>query len=234
MNKLAGTIKLWLSVLAAAGAIIGLIQAFPDYKVGVGLGVTALWLILVGRIIVRHFWAQLAVHPKKAEEPVRTPLTFADVEYAIRALGDKLRRGGFIPDVIIGIDRGGAIVAGWLGKKLGKPAFHISSSNKWTVSTRQGSLDDGIKDPRKRGEQYKAITKVLVTDDASRTGETLKVALECLGHLISLSEAEIKTAVILNEEHMAGPSGGKTLPDFFIYRTVALNITFPWDRTVLE
>jgi len=233
LSRLGWGTRLWLAVLAAVATIFGFVSLFPDHKPQVIGSVLASWVVVVVVVTVRHFWARLAINPKKADELVHTALTLADVEYAIDYLDNKLREGGFIPDIIIGIDRGGAIVAGWLGKKLRLPSIHISLSDKWTVSSAIGSLDEGIKDPTKRNERYKTIQKVLVTDDASRTGVTLKRAVEYLDQLSPLKGADIKTAVILNEECKVG-AAPKTPPDFYVYQTESTKITLPWDLRVLE
>ena len=100
----------------------------------------------------------------------------------------------------------------------------ISSSDKWTISkSKLSSLDDGIKDSE---ERTKKISKILLVDDACRTGGTLN---EAYNMLKGIQGYELKTATILNERRELGQSK-LCKPHFFVYETEQSNVRMPWDK----
>lgn len=178
--------------------------------------------IIIGMYIESKKLRRDEPHPRGE---IENHLSYVDIEYAIKELIKDVKETAFYPPhIIIGIDRGGAITGGILSKNLYLPLATMTSSEKWTISNPVLSLDDGIKNPPKRTEKYKDINKILLVDDACRTGWTLKKAYDALMKY----GFEIKTATILNEEKELGP--GKFIkPDFSIYKTTKLNIRMPWD-----
>ena len=147
-------------------------------------------------------------------------LSYVDVAYAIDELIGDIKSKGFEPDIIIGIDRGGAIVGGMLAKYRGNPLTTISSSPDWTISSSEKSLDDGIKDSTKNIKK-----NILLVDDACRRGRTMKKA-----HVVLVDKCkfrELKTATILNVEEMPHK---EFIPDFFVYKTNRAGTMMPWDK----
>lgn len=226
------------SITGSVAAAVGLALAFRDQLQWVVLAVVLLWAatllaISAGRV-GRIFIDRLGIVVKSRKDYVTTDLTFADVDNAIRILQDDLRKDNFIPDVIVGIDRGGSIVAGLLGKAMRLPSTHLSSAERWRISNPEASLDDGLKDLNTRRQERKNISRLLLVDDACRGGPVLSNARACLKGVNALQDCEIKTATILNEEHEIGGGREKPNPDFFVYKTEFLNIRLPWDRKVAE
>jgi len=224
------------SITGSVAAAVGLALAFRDQLQWVVLAVVLLWVatllaISAGRV-GRIFIDRLGIVVKSPKHYVTRDLTLADVDNAIRILENDLRNHNFIPDVIVGIDRGGSIVAGLLGKAMRLPSTHLSSAEKWRISNPEASLDDGLKDLNTRRQERKNISKLLLVDDACRGGPVLSDALACLNDVNALQGCEIKTATIVNEERTRGPE--KLNPDFFVYKTKFVDIGLPWDRKVEE
>ena len=192
-----------------------------------------LFLVTFIKIIIIYFDSKRKeLYPKDKDEPVKENLNFIDIKYAIGELIEDMRRRGFYPDVIVGIDRGGAIVGGMLAKRLNRPLTTISSSPRWTISSPILSLDDGLLDQEKRDEKYKNIKKILLVDDMVRTGETMERAYDTFKTDEKLKLMDRKTAIILKEEVGLGPSSeGKVPLDFFVYETKQKDIRMPWDKS---
>lgn len=177
-----------------------------------------LFLVTFIKIIIFYFNYEIkGLYHKDKRELVKENLKCIDVEYAIDELIGDIKSRGFKPDIIIGIDRGGAIVGGMLAKYLGLPLTTISSSPDWTISSSEKSLDEGIKDLTKNIEK-----KILLVDDACRQGDTLKNAHDVLN---KCKFRELKTATILNEVRRRK----KIVPDFFVYE-IKGDILMPWDK----
>lgn len=183
------------------------------------LAVVLFLLTFIKTIIFYFNYERKELYPKDKSESVKENLTCIDVEYAIDELIGDIKSRGFEPDIIIGIDRGGAIVGGMLAKYLGLPLTTISSSDYWTISDSISSLDDGIKDSTKNIEK-----KILLVDDACRSGDTLKKAHDVLE---KCKFKDLKKATILNEERMRRKP---ITPDFFVYKTDRSTVNMPWDK----
>lgn len=219
--EISGPWKLWGSTIGLAAALATLIPVFPDY-----------WVLTLGAVTtsavaypVYRFVAELRPSPKDIQKYVNENLTFVDVEHAIKALIDMLRSASFVPDIIIGIDRGGAIVAGILGKALGKPITTMTVARRWTLSDSEKSLDEGLKNPHSRRADFGALKNILLVDDACRAGTTLASAFDSLRGVGALHDITIKTAVILNQKQLHP----KIEPDFYAYTTEKGTILLPWD-----
>lgn len=229
----------WLKVLAGlgvAGTLVGLIPPVRQWLIdAVSPHYMAALLILltVGVVVLGAAVCSLVRSRQRSagcrpEGDVGTidALGWPDAAQAMRTLAGRIAQH-FHPDLVIGIDRGGSIVAGVLAKHLGIPSSTIASSTRWTISSPEGSLDDGIKDQR-------SSRRVVVVDDACRFGNTMRTAIEVLQR--QCPSAEIKTAVILNLNVLSvGPSGpnrlgsGKPNPDYYYYWTKRVDVRLPWD-----
>lgn len=115
-------------------------------------------------------------------------LSFEDVKLGIDILVEDAVR--FNPDWIFGINRGGAIVGGMIAKKLKKPFVYLLETN----------LD---KDKERRVIEHRvgddiptqSRTKILLTDDAFRSGEHMSWASEYLKS--RYPNAELRRVVLL-------------------------------------
>ena len=225
--------QVWVLLLGAVAATAGLLVAFPEYWYWVLVGVAVSALVVGMALAVQRVLRLLPTNAKDPEKLVTRDLSFSDVEVAIDALRQKMTAMPFVPEIIVGVDRGGAVVAGLLGKALRTPITLIAASERWRISQQlDASLDDGLKDAGARREDLKVLKNVLLVDDACRRGGTLTGAHETISGLEGLSGATIRTAVILYQEREIGPETIE--PDFWGYKTKTVDIALPWDPTVLE
>jgi hypoxanthine phosphoribosyltransferase len=127
-----------------------------------------------------------------------------------------IRRSGFRPDFIVGVSRGGWAPGRILSDLLEnthtvniKIEFYlgIGKTARKPIVTQPVSVDVNKKN-------------VLVVDDVSDSGESLKVAME---HMVEKGAASAKTATIYFKPHSIFK------PDFFAKSTSAW-IIFPWER----
>ncbi len=181
-------------------------------------------------LVFKRVWLERE-KPIDRKELVTRDLSWIDVKYAIDQLISDIEYANFIPDIILGADKGGAIVAGILGKKLTIRGTMMFSTDQYSISSSLGSLDDGIKDPTKRTIE---INKILLVDAACRSGTTMNSAIKNLEKAIEgAGGIEFKKAVILN---VRGGIGGHRFSkpdlDFFIYETDNTNIKLPWDPEI--
>jgi len=114
----------------------------------------------------------------------------------------KIKNSGFKPDIIIAIIRGGMVPAMNLSDLLGiKDIFTLKVEHWGITATRSGKAE--LKVPLHASIEGK---RVLLVDDLTDTGESIKVSLD---HLKELNPAEIKTATLLHK------SQSEFTPDFY-------------------
>lgn len=152
-------------------------------------------------------------------------LSLGQVEKAIQYIEGLLveeRGDKFRPDVIIGIDRGGAIVAGMLGKKMDRKVTTITLSRDWSLDWEnpERSMAVALQD-----EEYKNI---LLVDDVCTSGTLVSKAkslLETHANVGGRPKKVIRTAFILDCK-----SPEKMTPNYWAYETDNKRLKMPWDR----
>src|SRR3954471_18847139 len=103
----------------------------------------------------------------------REGMTWDDLGRGARELAETVAADGWIPDMILGIARGGLLVAGALGYALGiKNTFTMNVEFYTGVDER---LDVPMILPPVPDLVDFAETKVLIADDVADTGMTLKL-----------------------------------------------------------
>jgi uncharacterized protein len=132
------------------------------------------------------------------------------------------------PTVIIGLTRGGWIPARLLCDHLHVKKLYAVKTEHWGITANQDgkALLTQELNAKIQGEQ------VLIVDDITDTGESLKLAIS---HVEELKPASIQTACLLHITH------SKIEPDFYSVRVVEHDWTwfiFPWNlhedlRTIL-
>lgn len=134
-----------------------------------------------------------------------------------------------IKNIIIGIDRGGAIVGAMLGKKLHLPATTIAinwakSQEKLTHRGVETSLEfcGGLKNI-----DFENVTKILLVDDVIRTGMNMASAKNNLENTIENKEIQYNILCILYQRQMPDYA---FKPDLKIYDTKLTEIRMPWDE----
>lgn len=146
---------------------------------------------------------------------LREVLTWDLFGLAARELASQVVAGGFVPDVVVAIARGGLIPGGGVAYALG--AKGVGTLNVEFYTDIGQTLDDPRVLPPLMDTSDLAGKRVLVVDDVADSGRTLALVLEMLaGH-----GAQVRSAVLY-----AKPSS-VVAPDF-AWRTTDRWITFPW------
>ncbi|NJE07008.1 phosphoribosyltransferase [Thermococcus sp. M39] len=141
-------------------------------------------------------------------------LTWWQVDRAIFSLADKLRE--YKPDVIVGIARGGLIPAVRLSHILGDIDLKVIDVKFYT------DINEHTEMPKIVIPIYGDLKdrKVVIVDDVSDTGKTLKVVIE---EVKRLGAKEIKVACLAMKPWTS------VVPDFYVFRTDKW-IVFPWEE----
>lgn len=199
---------------------------------------------------------------KNPENDVAQNLSFIDIEFAIYCLVHQIVRLEFLlkdpkdlnkyhmhKNLIIGIDRGGAIVGGLLGKSLVLPVTTVGikySFNSPLSHTEKGASINEI--PNTPAIDYSSnlinvdltnVERIILVDDAVRTGTSMKTAINLLETIKSEKNLKFEfiTACVLREVMTTRPvlkdptAKTRAFPDIYVYKTEKLNVNPPWDLT---
>ncbi len=145
----------------------------------------------------------------------REILTYELFGHAVRELALSVADSGYVPDIVLGIARGGLLPAGAL-------AYALDCKNLFTVSVEfytgvDSRLDVPVMLPPFLDARDLDAAKVLIVDDVADTGRTLELVQDfCAGHV-----AEARTAVLY-----AKPQS--LLEPDFRWRRTERWINFPW------
>lgn len=145
----------------------------------------------------------------------REVLTWDAFGTGIRELAAMVVDSGFVPDIVLGIARGGLIPAGGI-------AYAIDCKNLFTVSVEfytgvNERLDVPIMLPPVLDARDLDAANVLIVDDVADTGRTLELVHDfCAGHV-----AEARTAVIYAKPH-------SVITCDYVWRHTDRWIEFPW------
>ena len=135
-----------------------------------------------------------------------------------RQVATKINSSGYRPDIIVGLARGGWVLARVLCDLIGIKDLVSLKVEHWGVTaTPNGKAQ--LKYPLNVDLTGK---NVLVVDDITDTGESMRVTLE---YLKSLKPSEIKTAAL---RHI---NTSKFLPDYFGEEISWRWVIFPWNFT---
>jgi hypoxanthine phosphoribosyltransferase len=145
----------------------------------------------------------------------REVMTWDDLGRGSRELAEAVAADGYRPDMILGIARGGLLVAGGLGYALGvKNTFTMNVEFYTGVDERLEipMILPPVPDLVDFGE-----TRVLIADDVADTGATLQLVQEfCAGKV-----AEVRCAVLYEKPRSA-------VQCEYVWRRTDRWITFPW------
>ncbi|WP_332881699.1 phosphoribosyltransferase [Methanosarcina horonobensis] len=145
-------------------------------------------------------------------------VSFGEVSRLSKLLARKIKASGYQPDLIIAIGRGGYVPGRLVSDFL---LFNELTSMKvehygWGAGMK---AEAGIKFPISTDISGK---KVLIVDDITDTGETLRLSVD---YVQSLKPAEIRTAVL---QHKTCSS---FVPDFYGQKIIRWRwIIYPWAR----
>ena len=145
----------------------------------------------------------------------REYMTWDDLGVAARTLAEQVADGGYEPDIILGIARGGLLVAGALSYALGVKNTYTMNVEFYTgVDERLDApmILPPVPDLVDLGE-----ARLLIADDVADTGRTLALVQEfCAGKV-----AEVRCAVLYEKS----PSIVKCE---YLWRRTDRWIVFPW------
>lgn len=135
------------------------------------------------------------------------------------ATAEKVKEGGYRPEVVIGLTRGGWVPARLMCDHLMTKSLYAVKTEHWGVTatpTGAAVLAQGL-------NMNLAGKRVLVVDDITDTGQSLALALE---HIRGLGPSAVKSATLLHITH------SKVEPDFYTVRVPKEEWTwfiFPWN-----
>jgi uncharacterized protein len=157
------------------------------------------------------------------------PLKWGDIENIILSLSEKVKTDG-IPDLIFGIQRGGLIPSVILSHYLEVRElipFNISITSDDYVYSKKMSpkLGDNV--------SLEVITNkdILVVDDITGSGETLKVVMDII-QKYSPARIRVLTCIVNRDNWDVYNSYEPSELLSYIGREVKGWITFPWERGV--
>ena len=147
--------------------------------------------------------------------PEREVMTWADLGTGGRALAQAVHDDGWRPDLILGIARGGLLVAGALSYALGVKNVYTMNVEFYT------GIDQRLEVPMILPPVPELIdldtAKVLIADDVADTGATLELVKEfCTGKV-----AEVRTAVLYEKPWTSFRCE-------YVWKRTDRWITFPW------
>ncbi len=145
----------------------------------------------------------------------REVMTWADLGAGGRALAQAVHDDGWRPDLILGIARGGLLVAGALSYALGVKNVYTMNVEFYT------GIDQRLEVPKILPPVPELVhlgtARVLIADDVADTGATLELVKEfCAGKV-----GEVRSAVLYEKPWT-------TFHCEYVWRHSDRWITFPW------
>ena|SRR5664279_1035383 len=148
-------------------------------------------------------------------EGEREELSYERFGMAARDLAGIVVEDGYEPDWIVGIARGGLLIAGAIGYALS--IKNIATMNVEFYTDVEERLDMPVLLPPVLNLLDLTDTRVLVVDDVADTGETLKMVLD----LLATSVAEVRSLVIYEKSRSMVKAD-------FVWKRTDQWINFPW------
>jgi hypoxanthine phosphoribosyltransferase len=142
-------------------------------------------------------------------------LTWSAYGDAASDLGAQVGAAGFVPDIVLGIARGGLVLAASLAYALG--CKNLFTMNVEFYTGEGTTLDAPVMLPPLLDSTELDDMRVLLVDDVADSGKTLRLVLEfCRGHV-----AEARAAVLYQKP-------GSVLDAEFVWKHTDQWIDFPW------
>lgn len=146
-------------------------------------------------------------------------VSWKEIEFWSKDIARKVMESGYEPEIVIGLARGGLVPARLISDYLNIKDLYAVKTEHWGIT----ATPDG-KAKLAQGLQVNIEgKKVLVVDDITDTGQSLKLALE---HVINHTPSEAKTATLLHITH------SKYVPNYYSEEVPEDNWTwfiFPWN-----
>jgi len=148
----------------------------------------------------------------------RHPMSWRTYDNAVRDLSNLIMAhsayGGFRPDIVIGVNPGGAIVGGLL-YLLNRRSFAFGTLWPMDNTPLHPDIIRAVEDALKRG-RHGAEAKILLVDDSLKTGHTMRAAVETLRSGLGDVKYSIKTAVLVYRPEFNTHADGFR-PDYFLF-----------------
>lgn len=145
----------------------------------------------------------------------REVLTYERFGDAARELAQAVHDSGFVPDVVLGIARGGLLPAGAIAYALDCKALFTMNVELYTGV--EESLDEPVVLPPFLDVGDLAGKSVLVVDDVADSGRTLQLVRDfCAEHT-----SEVRTAVLYEKPRSA-------IHADYVWKRTDRWIDFPW------
>ena len=145
----------------------------------------------------------------------REVMTWEELGAGARELGAAIHADGFAPDLVLGIARGGLLVAGALG-------YALDVKNTFTMNVEfYTGVDERLEMPMILPPVPELVdlegARVLIADDVADTGRTLLLVKDfCAGKV-----GEVRCAVLYEKPHSA-------VECEYVWRRTDRWIDFPW------
>jgi hypoxanthine phosphoribosyltransferase len=133
-----------------------------------------------------------------------------------KKLAKKIKQDGFKPDVIVGLARGGWVLARLLCDYIGVKDLVSLKVEHWGIT----ASPDGQAKLKYLFSMDLTGKKVLLVDDITDTGESMRISSE---YVKSLNPQELKSAAL---RHI---KGSKIIPDYFAEEISWRWVVFPWN-----
>lgn len=164
---------------------------------------------------------EITSSPEAAMDPGRR-LDWESFHEAVGQLGRRLfadkAYGGFWPDAIVGVNHGGAIVAGMLYY------VYVRTFEIFIVAAREGdfvSSPDHLNGLVQLADRHQRPIRVLLVDDSMKTGESLRLARSTVESALSGRNASIRVAVLVYRSDYHEQAGNSaTAPDEHIHTDI--------------
>jgi hypoxanthine phosphoribosyltransferase len=145
----------------------------------------------------------------------REVMTWDDLGLGARALAGAVHDDGWVPDLVLGISRGGLLVAGAL-------AYALGVKNTATISVEfYTGVDERLELPMLLPPVPDLIDlskeRVLIADDVADTGATLELVRDFCAGIVG----EARVAVLYEKSR-------STIQSDYVWRRTDAWITFPW------
>ena len=127
----------------------------------------------------------------KPEVPIKCYFVSWDLAYSLgRKIAHNIRASGFVPDIVIGVARGGLVPARIVCDFLHQKDLTSIKVEHWGIAVTHGTARIKFPLPEEIDISGK---KILIVDDVADTGDSYHVILD---HINKRSPAEVKTAVL--------------------------------------
>ncbi len=143
-------------------------------------------------------------------------LSWSSVVRDAKGLSWIIKDSGYVPDIVIAIGRGGYIPARIVCDYLTIHDLAAFKAEHWGIAAVR-KKKAFIKFPLSANIKNK---RVLLVDDITDTGDTLRVSLQ---YLTGFEPKEVRTAVLIHK------TCSKVVPDYFLRKIVKWRwVIFPW------